>query len=263
MKLVVVRIYEDFVLKTYEHTILSYNDAGIAQQQTVFDRNGNTLRTNILDELGRVVSETTYQNGVETEFIEYNYDENSRVIQESRFRYATGERSNFTYTYDQNGTLKTKSERDDNGQVLNVTTYDEVGLATQKVDYDPVAGTVLGKTVYAYDNTDRLVSSAKYDAANALLYTIMYYYRNDGSYYTQTLDADGNPIDGQNPDVENPGGENTDEGTTGGEPTDNTNPGTSTDSGTTTDSSTPSDTSTAETENSSATDSESHTTDEE
>ena len=145
----------------------TYDIAG--RKLTETDAAGN-VTAYAYDTRGRLTS-VTYPNG-STETYSYNIISNTTTVTS---------RSGLTLTYVYNGygnLLMVKHGE----TVLESHTYDEYGRLASDIKYNG------GKTVYAYDTLDRIISKTEYDAENAIVMrtNIAYSISSDNLFKTQT-----------------------------------------------------------------------------
>ena len=178
----------------YEQILCRYTAEGFLNQQTVFDRNGKTLRDETLDAQGRVIGETVHKNGAESEINEYVYNELNQVVQKKHLNLATGERIQYSYTYTEEGLLHTCVEKDSEGLVIAQKTYDDAGFVVEQTVYDHYSNTSETKH-FEYDSEGRVIMEETYDNEDRLVTKMVYYYRPTGGFDYTLYGPDGTVLE--------------------------------------------------------------------
>lgn len=143
-------IKEDFYY--YNNRLLhyieyKYNGNGIMISDTEYDNLNNgevhEIRTEyIYDDKGRLFAEHGYQNDHQSGKIEYEYDEQDRLIKDTFYGRINSYRS---YSYDENGNLSEKTDNGEFGVTVTYYTYDENNRLIKAEDYHD------GEWIYTYE----------------------------------------------------------------------------------------------------------------
>lgn len=186
-----------------------YDDHGNKIRETVGDRSNNYEYT--YDESGRIATMLRHALGLKDQKTEYTYDENGNTVKTVKYNPDSPDIKDVTeHVYDENGNNTKIIESKDNGRYIYTTllTYDEHGslLTRRQTDDD---GDVLAHVEYTYEYDESynvIAKTVEYKEINIRTdkYTYKYddkgnrinttLYNDDGSEYSSidvTYDADG------------------------------------------------------------------------
>ena len=163
---------------------------GWIMRTTGYDADGNLMYAHIYtnDIKGRKASVTrTDENGVKTQYLELDYDEDGRQLISYGFKGYSGELYKEVYEYGSNHYRVTKY---DDVKSESIVSYREVdtdddGHELREISYDP-EGKVSGSAQYEYDQNGNVVKRTYYDENGEVT-----------SSYIHTYDANGRRLQQQ------------------------------------------------------------------
>lgn len=178
----------------YEQFLFAYHNDGWKTQETLFNKSGKTVYDRFYNDKGQIYTETLYENGTESFFNEYIYNEKNQVLEKRSLDSATKVLTKTTYAYNEAGILIESFDTDILNTPLVKKQYDESGHVVRQAYYNN-EGMIESYDSFEYDELNRVIVKESLGEDEKLLYRTVYYYREDGGYDYTLYDEHGVAIE--------------------------------------------------------------------
>lgn len=191
---VTVRVNENTEEELYEQILFQYGSNGQKEQETMFDRSGKTVYDKSFNEKGQVDSETLYEDGRESVYNEYVYNDKNQVISQKSLDTLTNTLTKTSFTYDKDGVLESALDTNVQNRPVVLREYNEDGTVYKQTNYHE-DGTIVDYYRFEYDEEGRVIVKEEYNEFEIMTYRTVYYYRDDGGYDYTLYNGNGDPIE--------------------------------------------------------------------